>query len=117
LIRADAVAVKERVASKSMLASKNIKPSVRSPEQGHHWLSVLAGELHVRLRDAREISPGLWPKTLVLSHRTGRLPARFDSYFADDSRDRAESISTNALPLHTASFDGVHRQVRPKAVG
>ena len=54
-----------------MLASKNVRPNVTSPEQGHHWLSVLAGELHVRLRDAREITPGLWPKSLVLSHRTG----------------------------------------------
>ena len=55
-----------------MLASKNVRPNVTSPEQGHHWLSVLGGELHVRLRDAREISPGLWPKTLVLSYRTGK---------------------------------------------
>ena len=46
-----------------------------SPEQGVHWLHVLAGELNVRLRDAREISHGLWPKTLVLSHRTGMAEA------------------------------------------
>lgn len=57
-----------------MLASKNVRPNVTSPEQGLHWLNVLAGELNVRLRDAREIAPGLWPKTLVLSHRTGELP-------------------------------------------
>ncbi|ORX38540.1 hypothetical protein BD324DRAFT_621278 [Kockovaella imperatae] len=63
--------VTARVATKSMLASKNVRPSVTTPEQGHHWLQVLAGELNVRLRDARDISPGLWPKTLVLSHRTG----------------------------------------------
>lgn len=54
-----------------MLASKNVRPNVTTPEQGYHWISVLAGELQVRLRDAREVSPGLWPKTLVLGHRTG----------------------------------------------
>ena len=52
-----------------MLASKNTNPPVRTIEQGNHWLGVLAGELNVRLREAREIAPGLWPKTLVLSHR------------------------------------------------
>lgn len=68
------IEVTARVATKSMLASKNVRPSVTTPEQGVHWLNVLAGELNVRLRDAREISPGLWPKTLVLSHRTGEFP-------------------------------------------
>ena len=63
--------VTPRVATKSMLASKNVRPSVTSPEQGLHWLNVLGGELNVRLRDAREIAPGLWPKTLALHHRTG----------------------------------------------
>ena len=54
-----------------MLASKNVRPNVTSPEQGIHWLNVLGGELNVRLRDAREIAPGLWPKTLALHYRTG----------------------------------------------
>jgi DNA polymerase eta len=54
-----------------MLASKNTRPAVMTPEQGLHWIGVLAGELNVRLRDSREINPGLWPKTLVLGHRTG----------------------------------------------
>ena len=67
----DHTEVTPRVATKSMLASKNVRPAVTAPEQGYHWLGVLAGELHVRLRDAREISPGLWPKTLVLSYRQG----------------------------------------------
>lgn len=57
-----------------MLASKNVSPLVRTREDGLHWLSVLAGELYVRLRDAREISEGLWPKSLVLGTRQGRLP-------------------------------------------
>lgn len=54
-----------------MLASKNTIPSVTTHAQGHHWLCVLAGELAVRLREARAVAPGLWPKTLVLSTRTG----------------------------------------------
>lgn len=61
----------ERVSTKSMLASKSIRPAVTSPHQGYHWLSILAGELNVRLRQSREVTPGLWPKTLVLSHRQG----------------------------------------------
>ncbi|WWD19039.1 hypothetical protein CI109_103497 [Kwoniella shandongensis] len=65
-----------RVSTKSMLASKNVRPNVTTPEQGEHWLSVLAGELNVRLREAREVAPGLWPKTLVLSHRQGIEPSR-----------------------------------------
>ncbi|WVQ81880.1 hypothetical protein IAT38_004007 [Cryptococcus sp. DSM 104549] len=68
--------VKERVASKSMLASKNVRPAVTTPQQGYHWLSVLAGELNVRLRESREAIPGLWPKTLVLGHRQGSEPSR-----------------------------------------
>nr|KIR84927.1 DNA polymerase eta subunit [Cryptococcus tetragattii IND107] len=68
--------VMERVSTKSMLASKSIRPAVTSPHQGYHWLSILAGELNVRLRQSREVTPGLWPKTLVLSHRQGIEPSR-----------------------------------------
>lgn len=54
-----------------MLASKNTRPAVTTPEQGLHWIKILAGELHVRLRESREVTPGIWPKSLVLGHRTG----------------------------------------------
>jgi DNA polymerase eta len=54
-----------------MLASKNTRPAVTSPEQGMHWLRILSGELLVRLKEARELSPSLWPRTLVIGHRTG----------------------------------------------
>jgi DNA polymerase eta len=64
--------VKERTATKSMLASKNITPYITSREGGYHWLGILAGELFVRLRDARDESGGLWPKTMVLSTRQGQ---------------------------------------------
>lgn len=79
--------VKGRTATKSMLASKNTRPAVSTPEQGMHWIGVLAGELNVRLRDAREITPGLWPKTLVIGHRTGRSLLH---------------------PSHVASLEGLH---------
>nr|ODO02270.1 DNA polymerase eta subunit [Cryptococcus depauperatus CBS 7855] len=72
----DYTEVKERVSNKSMLASKNVKPAVTTPEQGYHWLSILAGELNVRLRESREVAPSLWPKTLVLSYRQGIEPSR-----------------------------------------
>ncbi|KIR58911.1 DNA polymerase eta subunit [Cryptococcus bacillisporus CA1873] len=68
--------VTERVSTKSMLASKSIRSAITSPQQGYHWLSILAGELNVRLRQSREATPGLWPKTLVLSHRQGIEPSR-----------------------------------------
>lgn len=67
----DHTPVKERTATKSMLASKNIQPPVTTREAGYHWLTILAGELYVRLRDARDITEGLWPKTLVLGTRQG----------------------------------------------
>lgn len=54
-----------------MLASKNTIPSVTTHPQGYHWIGVLAGELCVRLREARGVAPGLWPKTLILSTSMG----------------------------------------------
>jgi DNA polymerase eta len=54
-----------------MLASKNITPVITTREAGYHWLAVLAGELYVRLRDAREVTDGLWPKSIVLGTRQG----------------------------------------------
>lgn len=66
----DHTEVKEKLATKSMGASKNTIPNVTTAAQGHHWLSVLSGELCVRLKEARETNPGLWPKTLVLGTRT-----------------------------------------------
>lgn len=60
-----------RQVSKSMLASKNIIPGVFRASEGLPWIDLLAGELLVRLCDARELEPGLWPKTLCLSWRIG----------------------------------------------
>ncbi|KAG8934775.1 DNA-directed DNA polymerase eta rad30 [Tulasnella sp. 417] len=65
----DHTEVKEKVATKSMLASKNVRPNITKPVEVTHWLRVLASELCVRLIEARERTPAIWPKTLVLGFR------------------------------------------------
>lgn len=57
--------------NKSMLACKNLPNAITKASQGHHWIRVLAAELALRLREAREEMPALWPKTLVLHARRG----------------------------------------------
>lgn len=49
---------------------------ITTREAGYHWLAVLAGELYVRLRDARETTDGLWPKSLVIGTRQGEAGSR-----------------------------------------
>jgi len=56
-----------------MLASKNLPKPITKASEGHHWIRVLAAELALRLNDARQISPNLWPKTLVLHARKGAI--------------------------------------------
>ncbi|BGP48674.1 N-acetyltransferase eso1 [Rhodotorula kratochvilovae] len=55
---------------KSMLSSKNFRPSIGKYGEVMHWLNILATELHLRLLDARDTSPGLWPKTITFTHRS-----------------------------------------------
>lgn len=57
--------------NKSMLASKNLPQPITKASEGSHWIRVLAAELALRLKDARELSPNLWPKTLILHARKG----------------------------------------------
>jgi len=57
--------------NKSMLASKNLPKPITKPAEGQHWIRVLAAELALRLNDARQVSPNLWPKTLVLHAKKG----------------------------------------------
>ena len=57
--------------TKTMLASKNLIPPCTIPTDGLRWINLLAGELNVHFLEARELSPGQWPKTLVLRWRTG----------------------------------------------
>ncbi|KAJ6570180.1 hypothetical protein DFH09DRAFT_1154251 [Mycena vulgaris] len=62
--------VKEKqTLNKSMLASKNLSPAVTKFSDGFQWIRVLAAELALRLTEARELTPNLWPKTIVLSVR------------------------------------------------
>ncbi|KZT57954.1 DNA/RNA polymerase [Calocera cornea HHB12733] len=68
--------VRERTGVKSMLASKNVRPAIKTFAEGQHWLRVLASELALRLEEAREATPGVWPKTLVLHLRQAGEPAR-----------------------------------------
>ena len=58
-----------------MLASKNLPQPITAASQGQHWIRVLAAELALRLREARESIPALWPKSIVLHIRQGALPA------------------------------------------
>ncbi|KAG9315274.1 hypothetical protein JVU11DRAFT_4411 [Chiua virens] len=69
--------VKEKSALfKSMLASKNLPTPITKTADGHQWLRVLAAELALRLKDAREEIPTLWPKTIVLHARSGYETSR-----------------------------------------
>lgn len=54
-----------------MLASKNLPKPITKASEGYHWIRVLAAELALRLNDARQANPNLWPKTLVLHARKG----------------------------------------------
>ncbi|KAI5122546.1 hypothetical protein M0805_005273 [Coniferiporia weirii] len=64
--------VKEKaVINKSMNASKNLPSPITKPSEGPHWLRMLAAELAIRLNEARETTPGLWPRTLSLHARQG----------------------------------------------
>ncbi|KIO34646.1 hypothetical protein M407DRAFT_209923 [Tulasnella calospora MUT 4182] len=61
--------LREKIATKSMLASKNVRPDLTKFAEVTHWLRVLSSELCVRLIEARERTPGIWPKTLILAFR------------------------------------------------
>lgn len=64
--------VREKSAvNKSMLAAKNLPKPITNAAEGHHWIRVLAAELALRLNDARQTSPNLWPKTIVLHAKQG----------------------------------------------
>lgn len=67
--------------AKSMLASKNLPKPITKASEGKHWIRVLAAELALRLKDAREISPNLWPKTIVLHARKGAKVLKNDTPF------------------------------------
>ncbi|KAI0714431.1 DNA/RNA polymerase [Cerioporus squamosus] len=68
----DRTEVKEKsVVNKSMLASKNLPHPITKATEGYHWIRCLAAELALRLNEARDNNPALWPKTVVLHIRQG----------------------------------------------
>lgn len=52
--------VEAKTLVKSMLSSKNFKPSITTYAEASHWLNILATELHLRLSESRDNNPGLW---------------------------------------------------------
>ncbi|KAG5645533.1 hypothetical protein DXG03_005808 [Asterophora parasitica] len=62
---------KKSTLNKSMLASKNLPTPITNASEGYNWIRVLAAELALRLNEARETCPNLWPKTIVLHARQG----------------------------------------------
>lgn len=52
--------VEAKTLVKSMLSSKNFKPSISTFTEVSHWLNILATELHLRLSESRDNNPGLW---------------------------------------------------------
>ncbi|GAA5878358.1 hypothetical protein JCM8547_007530 [Rhodosporidiobolus lusitaniae] len=66
----DYTEVETKTQVKSMLSSKNFRPYITTYGEVLHWLTILATELALRLNDAREITPGLWPKTITFTHRS-----------------------------------------------
>ncbi|KAG5653390.1 hypothetical protein H0H81_000777 [Sphagnurus paluster] len=65
------VKAKKSTLNKSMLASKNLPTAITNASDGFKWIRVLAAELALRLNEAREMSPNLWPKSIVLHARKG----------------------------------------------
>ncbi|TIC03754.1 DNA/RNA polymerase [Wallemia mellicola] len=61
--------VKERVITKSMLASKSLRPPINTVGEVRHWLKILSSELSQRLKEVRgeEGKKTMWPKSIVLS--------------------------------------------------
>ncbi|UZJ56120.1 hypothetical protein CBS101457_005440 [Exobasidium rhododendri] len=84
--------VSARIANKTMLASKNLRPTIRRPHEALTWIAMLSNELVVRLREiwadergagdvddeesAKKLIPTLWPKVLVLRFIKTRGGAR-----------------------------------------
>jgi DNA polymerase eta len=80
-----------------MLASKNTRPNLTTKAQVIHWLRVLASELSVRLLEARDLEPTIWPKTLVLHLRQGAV----------------RSFSANEALTHSAGYGSTRSKQLP----
>ncbi|KZT73514.1 DNA/RNA polymerase [Daedalea quercina L-15889] len=82
--------------NKSMMAAKNLPNPITKPSQGPHWIRVLAAELALRLREAREETPALWPKTLVLHVRLGYDASRSKQAAFPFTRDASVDVIASA---------------------
>lgn len=104
----DHSAVIERTKNKTMLASKNVKPTIKTPQEAKRWLSILSSELTVRLREAREESPTLWPGTIVLRYLKPRETARSRQAHFPFVRDlKAEHVYKVAQRLWDEALGGL----------
>ncbi|KAI5476618.1 DNA polymerase eta subunit [Pseudohyphozyma bogoriensis] len=65
----DLTEVINRTELKSFLTSKLFRPPVEKVEEMNYWITQLAMDLYVRLRDAR-LDGDIWPKTLMLQYST-----------------------------------------------
>lgn len=96
----DHTPVIERTANKTMLASKNVKPPIRTLQEAQRWISILSLELCVRLKEAREESPNIWPSTMVLRYLKAGETARSRQSSFPFVRDlKPESVSSIAERL------------------
>lgn len=96
----DHTPVIERTANKTMLASKNVKPPIRTLQEAQRWISILSLELCVRLKEAREESPNIWPSTMVLRYLKAGETARSRQSSFPFVRDlKPENVSSIAERL------------------
>ena len=104
---------KGSIMTKSMVASKNLPKAITKPSEGRHWIRVLAAELALRLNDARQLSPNLWPKSLVLYARKGaRLRTSFDAILEPASRFRNRPFEASRFSFYQTSYCGYHSLCR-----
>ncbi|KAF8340287.1 uncharacterized protein EI90DRAFT_3035084 [Cantharellus anzutake] len=57
--------------SEEYASSKNIQPAFTDPDEGEQWIRLLSSELAIRLADAREVTPTIWPKTIAVHFSQG----------------------------------------------
>lgn len=95
----------ERTKNKTMLASKNVKPPIRSSAEAKRWLGILSLELCVRLKEARDESPNLWPSTLVLRYLIPGQTARSRQASFPFVKDlKADHVMSSAQKLWNESI-------------
>lgn len=114
--------VKEKSATaKSMMASKNLPRPITKLSEGPHWLRVLAAELVLRLKEAREADPSMWPKTIVLHARARMIrpflcgvPPRLTT--CEPNSPRRVPVKTEPFPIRANCHRGYDRRIRRTAM-